>query len=135
MNSFNLSNEGVKCLCKFMGIDAMGGSGDLYTWSDSPYYITIENDYHKCIENVYRYVGERKVNDWGFVMSVVERIESMEDVEMGRMYNVQIEQDFVVIVDNSSGDDIVDVDGEDKLSAVVHACISFVMWYVKNGDK
>lgn len=131
---FNVTNEDAKYLCDFMGIDVVRHSDTSYSWSDGINYSTHEDDYYKCMSNVWRYVGEIKVKDWNWLMTVVEKIESIDNSS----YYVNITGTYCSIGEigtNGKGlSDLlfIEIDGDNKKGVVYNCCISFVKWYNAN---
>ena len=121
---FNITNEDVKHLCDFMGIDAVRHGKNSFSWSDGVHYMTHEDDYHKCMSNIWRYVGSRKVYDWNWLMSVVDKIESIG-------YSVVITGNVCRIEHEGNGDFIITKTGS-KIISVYESCMSFVKWYNAN---
>ena len=68
-------------------------------------------------------------SDWNWLMSVVEKIENLQDENNCAIYNVQIEQCFVEIIINHTSETIVEVDSNSKIEAVYKACVEFIKWY------
>ena len=68
-------------------------------------------------------------SDWNWLMSVVEKIENLQDENNCAIYNVQIEQSFTEIIDNHTSETIVEVDSNSKIQAVYQACVEFIKWY------
>ena len=70
--------------------------------------------------------------DWNWLMSVVEKIENLQDENNCAIYNVQIEQSFTEIIDNHTSETIIyDIDADSKIEAVYDSCIEFIKWYNK----
>ena len=63
---------------------------------------------------------------WDWLMPVVDKIESFTDDNKCCKYNVNIEQCWVEIIDNQTSDEIVSVDGDDKLLATHKAVVEFI---------
>ena len=124
---FNVTNEDVKHLCDFMGIDAVRHGKNSFSWSDGVHYMTHEDDYHKCMSNIWRYVGTRKVKDWNWLMSIVDKIESIG-------YIFGISGRSCMIVGRNSDTHVFNVSkyGDNKMSSVYECCTSFVKWYNAN---
>ncbi len=97
-----------------------------YSWSDGPYYSTHEDDYYKCMSKVWRYIGENKVGDWMWLMSVVEKIESIG-------YSVETRESCCAVY-NGYGVIIFSVKGGEcsKKESVYKCCTLFVKWYNAN---
>ena len=68
--------------------------------------------------------------DWNRLMSVVEKIENLQDENNCAIYNVQIEQSFTEIIDNHTSETIIyDIDADSKIEAVYNTVIEFIKWY------
>ena len=68
--------------------------------------------------------------DWNWLMSVVEKIENLQDENNCAIYNVQIEQSFTEIIDNHTSETIIyDIDADSKIEAVYNIVIEFIKWY------
>ena len=63
---------------------------------------------------------------WDWLMPVVDKIESFTDDNKLCKYNVNIEQWWVEIIDNQTSDEIVFVDGDDKILATYKAVVEFI---------
>lgn len=63
---------------------------------------------------------------WDWLMPVVDKIESFTDDNKCCKYNVNIEQCWVEIIDNQTSDEIVFVDGNDKILATYKAVVEFI---------
>lgn len=94
----------------------------------------------RCMSNIWRYVGTVKINDWNFVMSVVEKIGSGNVCSVGDYYfRVLVEKDKCTIhtLDRLGcivvGKDMV-YEGNGIL-CVQKACVGFVRWYNDNRDR
>ena len=68
-------------------------------------------------------------------MRVVEKIENLQDENNCAIYNVQIEQCFVEIIENHTSDTIISTDANSKLEAVYNACVEFIKWYNQQSKK
>ena len=69
-------------------------------------------------------------SDWNWLMSVVEKIENLQDENNCAIYNVQIEQSFTEIIDNHTSETIIyDIDADSKIEAVYNIVIEFIKWY------
>ena len=73
--------------------------------------------------------------DWNWLMRVVEKIENLQDENNCAIYNVQIEQCFVEIIENHTSDTIISTDANSKLEAVYNACVEFIKWYNQQSKK
>ena len=68
--------------------------------------------------------------DWNRLMSVVEKIENLQDENNCAIYNVQIEQSFTEIIDNHTSETIIyNIDADSKIEAVYNTVIEFIKWY------
>ena len=74
-------------------------------------------------------------SDWNWLMRVVEKIENLQDENNCAIYNVQIEQCFVEIIENHTSDTIISTDANSKLEAVYNACVEFIKWYNQQSKK
>ena len=69
-------------------------------------------------------------SDWNWLMSVVEKIENLQDENNCAIYNVQIEQSFTEIIDNHTSETIIyNIDADSKIEAVYNTVIEFIKWY------
>jgi hypothetical protein len=68
---------------------------------------------------------------WSWLMPVVDKIESIEDENRQAKYNVDILQCFVTIIENDTSEEIVDIDRDNKMTAVYEAVLEFIKWYNK----
>ena len=69
-------------------------------------------------------------SDWNWLMSVVEKIENLQDENNCAIYNVQIEQSFTEIIDNHTSETIMyDIYADSKIEAVYNIVIEFIKWY------
>ena len=68
-------------------------------------------------------------------MHAVDRIESIEGDDRCALYNVNITQCFVEIVDNRNSEEIVEIDGDNKLDATYKAVVEFIKWINKYPHK
>ena len=67
-------------------------------------------------------------NDWGALMGVVEKINTMDDFN----YSVSINYHYTSIADNNTLYDIVDVDADgDTQKGCYKAVVEFIKWYNK----
>lgn len=67
--------------------------------------------------------------DWNWLMEVVEKIERFEGENRYAMYNVDIQQCFVEIIENHTYETIINIDANSKIEAVYNACVEFIKWY------
>ena len=68
--------------------------------------------------------------DWNWLMSVVEKIENLQDENNCAIYNIQIEQSFTEIIDNHTSETIIyNIDADSKIEAVYNTVIEFIKWY------
>lgn len=67
--------------------------------------------------------------EWNWLMSVVEKIEDIEDEFRQAKYNVNTVQCFVEIVDNRNSEEIVVIDGNNRKQATFKAVVEFIKWY------
>ena len=68
-------------------------------------------------------------SDWNWLMEVVEKIERFEGENRYAMYNVDIQQCFVEIIENHTYETIINIDANSKIEAVYNACVEFIKWY------
>ena len=122
--------EGIVLLCEFMEIRPVIYGRNSYGWSDGVHYRTHEESSQAVMINIWNYVAENKVMDWRWLMSVVEKIESIRDDD--KFYNFQILGGSSIYVISSDMRVVVDVDGCSKMDAVYKGCVSFVKWYNAN---
>ena len=117
-------------ILEFMKIEPLSYNGT-FSWRHSPFYSTTEKTYEKVMQNIAEYSKYDISFDW--IMPVVEKIESILDDNQCAMYNVNIEQCFVEIIQNNTSDIISDVNNKDtKISAIYAAVIEFIRWYKIN---
>ena len=75
-------------------------------------------------------------DDWNWLMSVVEKIENLQDENNYAIYNVQIEQSFTEIIDNHTSETIIyDIYADSKIEAVYNTVIEFIKWYNEQNKK
>ena len=75
-------------------------------------------------------------SDWNWLMSVVEKIENLQDENNCAIYNVQIEQSFTEIIDNHTSETIIyNIDADSKIEAVYNTVIEFIKWYNEQNKK
>lgn len=108
------NQENNKMIAEFMGLSP----------NECGVYQTKKGPYH--LENLSYHIS------WDWLMPVVEKIESFEDDNRCCKYNVKIEQCWVEIIDNQTSDEIVSVDGDDKILATYKAVVEFINQYNKN---
>ena len=73
--------ENNQLIAEFMGVfDKILSTGNIHSWSDSPFYYTTEDTREKVIKNISKYSKYNK--DWNWLMQVVQKIRVlvMEDV-------------------------------------------------------
>ena len=127
------TQENNKLIAEFMGVfDKILSTQNIHSWSDAPFYYTTENSKEKVIENISNYV--KYDTDWNWLMSVVEKIESIVWEEINdTSFNVTIgATSYCVIQDNNGGMIEIIGEGKSKLESVYNACVEFVKWYNKN---
>lgn len=122
---FKVSNEDIKSLCEFMGIKPVAHGPNSYGWGDGVYYSTHEESSEKVMANVCIYIRERKVRDWNWLMSIVEKIESIADYIVVDIYGHVCKVEGLVDIF------ILEI-GDSKPEAVYKCCVSFVKWYNLN---
>lgn len=117
---FNVKEEDIKSLCDFMGIKPNGRNS--YSWSDGVYFSTYDESWEKVMDSICRYIGERKVMDWNWLMEIVDKIESIAD------YIVVVICGNVCKIEGLTDQFIIGT-GDSKTEAVYNCCVSFVKWY------
>lgn len=76
------------------------------------------------------YPQEMEFNtNWNWLMAVVDRIEGLEDKNRCARFNVNVVQCFVEIVDNENSNELVEVDGQNRMDAIYKAVVGFIKWY------
>ena len=93
------------------------------------------DNYNLRSENQFQatYVREMKFHtSWDWLMSVVEKIESLVDEKGCAIYNVVIQQCFVEIIENHTSDEIVNLDRDNKKDAIYDAVVEFIKYYNEN---
>ena len=126
--------ENNKLIAEFMGeFDKILSTGNIHSWSDAPFYYTTEDTKEKVIKNISKYSKYSK--DWNWLMSVVEKIES---IEYG-VYQVDILQEGCKILKKCSLliDKTVSKLEPDttKIKSVYLACVEFIKWYNEQNKK
>ena len=121
-----MNTENNKIIAEFMGVnDKVLSTGNIYSWSDAPFYYTTEDTKAKVINNIAKY--SKYHSDWNWLIEVVEKIESLKfSVLIGKNTCV-IEQTFGKISLNLGV-----MRGKDKIEAVYSACVEFIKWYNEN---
>ena len=122
---FNVKEEDIKSLCDFMGIKPSVHGRNSYSWRDGVYFSTHEESSDKVMANVCRYIGDRKVMDWNWLMSIVDKIESIADYIVVDIYG------HVCKIGGLTDQFIIGT-GDSKMEAVYNCCVSFVKWYNLN---
>ena len=115
--------ENNQLIAEFMGVfDKILSTGNIHSWSDSPFYYTTEDTREKVIKNISKYSKYSK--DWNWLMQVVQKIRVlvMEDVT-DDLYNSEY------------WDNITHKLGELEIEAVYNACVEFIKWYNENKSK
>ena len=95
------------------------------------------DNYNLRSENQFQatYVREMKFHtSWDWLMSVVEKIESLVDEKGCAIYNVVIQQCFVEIIENHTSDEIVNLDRDNKKDAIYDAVVEFIKYYNENNQ-
>ena len=126
--------ENNQLIAEFMGVfDKILSTGNIHSWSDSPFYYTTEDTREKVIKNISKYSKYNK--DWNWLMKVVEKIESIEDC----VYQVDILQEgckilkrCCLLIDKRVGKLESDTT---KIESVYLACIEFIKWYNEQNKK
>ena len=126
--------ENNQLIAEFMGVfDKILSTGNIHSWSDSPFYYTTEDTREKVIKNISKYSKYNK--DWNWLMKVVEKIESIED----GIYQVDILQEgcnilkrCALFIDKRVGKLESDTT---KIESVYLACIEFIKWYNEQNKK
>ena len=72
--------------------------------------------------------------DWNWLISVVEKIESLEFIDREGRFNISsvcFDENYTTfIIDGTKG--IIQVEGETKIEAVYNAVVEFIKWYNQN---
>lgn len=65
-----------KLIAEFMGVDAeIISTGNVHSWSDSPFFYTTEDSKDKVIENIAWY--SKYHTSWDWLMPVIENIDHL----------------------------------------------------------
>jgi hypothetical protein len=68
--------------------------------------------------------------DWNWLMSVVEKIESLKDKENNGKYYFEIYKTSVTIFGNGTFlNEIINTEEKTKIQSVYNACVEFIKWY------
>ena len=106
----------------------MGNRNYLYNNDKSARYFILTNT-----------AGEELIvnydNDWGLLMEVVEKIESLDS----GIYTLIFQQKSCLIWNNDKGEELEffnsSFKAETKIEAVYNACLEFIKWYNENSAK
>lgn len=120
----NLENN--ETIAEFMGIEeAYNPNGNDWVLKTTIPNTNGDTDIlESCKSNELKYH-----NSWDWLMTVVDKIESFTDDNKCCKYNVKIEQCWVEIIDNQNSDEIVSVDGDDKILSTYKAVVEFIKNY------
>lgn len=91
--------ENNQLIAEFMGVfDKILSTGNIHSWSDSPFYYTTEDTREKVIKNISKYSKYSK--DWNWLMRVVEKIEKIPE-KNDNWFNVTVGASCYVIKSES----------------------------------
>ena len=112
--------ENNQLIAEFMGVfDKILSTGNIHSWSDSPFYYTTEDTREKVIKNISKYSKYSK--DWNWLMQCVEKIEKLK-------CTVVIEKNICRI--HKGGLHFGHAyKFETKIESVYSACVEFIKWY------
>lgn len=101
---------------------------NVYHWdTNKKLYYYIQGDWHAEDYLLFHI-------DWNWMMEVVDKIEEFLDYDGQARYNVNIEQTFVKIIDQSSKT-IADTDANTKIRATYIAVIHFIKYYNNDNNR
>lgn len=126
-----------RIIAQFMGLRPKLESPDVYSFSDSPWFVTRGNDPEKIMDNIANYAKYH--SDWNWLMGCIVKIEmttiaeiygEIEEKEISATISVSIEGNFCQIMSNGAYlNEIVNIDAQTKIEAVHEAVYQFVVWY------
>lgn len=99
-------------------------------WEDVPMFSHSFYDKEYNVENEHRIDEMLFHSDWNWLMSVVDKIESIIFDE-NNSYNVTIGSTNYCVIQDSNGDtfEIIKDDGKTKLETVYNAVVEFIKFY------
>lgn len=129
--------EDNKIIAEFMGVfDKILSTGNIHSWSDSPFFYTTEDSKEKVMNNIAKY--SKYHSDWNWLMGVVEKIESLEFVvticyllteitneDLGQR-ETPLKSEVITISNNNGGT---------KIQTTYNACVEFIKWHNKHNIK
>jgi len=118
-----MNTENNKLIAEFMGVfDKILSTGNIYSWSDAPFFYTTEDSKEKVMENIAKY--SKYHSDWNWLMGVVEKIESLGFVF--KMYG----KGSTFLKKGTSNQPIWNDEftGTDKKESVYNACLELIKW-------
>lgn len=105
--------ESNRLILDFMGVKPLS-TGNVHSWSDSPYYYTTEDTFEKVMDNICNYA--KYDTSWDWLMKVVEKIDRLnrlsEDEEMSEMVLM------------ATGEPLYT-----PIHTAYNNCVQFIQWY------
>ncbi len=118
-----------RIIAQFMGLRPKLESPDVYSFSDSPWFVTRGSDPEKIMDDIANYAKYH--SDWNWLMEVINRIEGIwiESETSQDTATVLIDGSFCQIYTNGTYiNEIINIDGQKKIEAVHEAVYQFVVW-------
>ena len=82
-----------KLIAEFMGVNAeIISTGNVHSWSDSPFFYTTEDSKEKVIENIAWY--SKYHTSWDWLKPVVDKIEQVNEGAPEQMLHVNLYSDI-----------------------------------------
>lgn len=123
LNNFHKKN-GI--IADYMGLfDKILSTGNIHSWSDSPFFYTTENTKEKVIEKISKYAKYH--TDWNWLMPVVEKIENL-----GFEFFIVESRCRIAHNTDKSIETIIDFEiVGTKIEAVYKAVLDYIIWESK----
>jgi hypothetical protein len=116
-----------RLICDFMGVKPLMSSPDSYYWRDGVFFSTSGSNPEKVMNDIVNYI--KYDTDWNLLMSVVEKIESLD-------YTIIIGREICSIEPTTfnSSDKTFSTAGfcDDKLKSTYQVVTQFIQWYNQN---
>lgn len=130
-----------RIIAQFMGLRPKLESPDVYSFSDSPWFVTRGSDPEKIMDDIANYAKYH--SDWNWLMEVVEKIQLIPSYDKDRFGTiVKIEGRNCSIKSDNYGDKDKNYSksiyfngsysGNTKIEAVHEAVYQFVVWHNQN---
>jgi hypothetical protein len=86
-----------KLIAEFMGVhDEISSTGNVHSWSDSPFFYTTEDSKEKVIENIAWY--SKYHTSWDWLMPVIEKIEEQNELIGAHILSTDIGKTYKEVV-------------------------------------